>query len=481
MHRKILLLLLVASFVSMTACGKKAPPELTRPAPKAAAVQPARTDAIAAENDFMRIARDMTPAVVNIRTTQSVEEGGASMFGDKGQMPKDKYHGYGDGGGGGKKHSETSVGSGVIISDDGYIVTNAHVVTDATEIKIKLTDKKEFVAKLIGVDSKTDIAVLKIESGEKLPKAALGDSANLQPGQWAIAIGNPFGLDHTITVGVVSAVGRADVGVAQYENFIQTDASVNPGNSGGPLLNSRGEVIGITTAIMSAGQGISFAIPVNMAKDVARALIEKGKVVRGWLGVEIQTLTPELAQGLSIPGRSGVLVNKIYPGSPAEKARFAVRDVIVEFDGAGVTEARQLQNTVAGTAVGKSVGVKVIRDGSEKVLKVRVEELGDIEPKDAQEKPKTEESKLLGITVYPMDEMRGAGGKGVVVVEVEGGGPAEKAGILSGDVVTSIGRKKVEGLADFRAALSGAKKGDTVLVLVTRAKSPLFIALKTEP
>jgi Do/DeqQ family serine protease len=470
-------LLILSSMALLSACGKKAPEELSRNAPQSApASTGTQAGALGAENIFERVAKDVTPAVVNISTTQSVSDSGFSLF-DHGQAPKDKYHGYGDEKK--KPHTETNMGSGVIISADGYIITNAHVVADATEIKVKLTDKRNFTAKLVGLDSKTDLAVLKIDSKDALPKATLGDSSRLQAGQWAIAIGNPFGLDHTITVGVVSGIGRADVGVAQYENFIQTDASINPGNSGGPLLNSKGEVIGINTAIMSAGQGISFSIPVNMAKEVASALIEKGKVVRGWLGVGIQTLTPELAQGVGLPGVTGVLVNKIYPGSPAEKFGFAVGDVIVEFDGRAVDEARELQGMVAGTAVGKIVGVKVQSGKSRKTIKVKIDELKDANLKEQSEKPRTATSDVLGLTVYPMDQS-GQDSRGVVVVEVEGGGPAEKGGIVPGDIITSIGKQKVEKVDDFKKAASAVKKGDMAVLLVVRAKAPLFIALKVE-
>ncbi len=480
--RSLVLVFMTVSLLAVTACGNKTPAELETP--KATPARPAATgpsdgNALAAENIFIKIASEVNPAVVNIRSMQRVQ-GGDSAFGF-GEMPKDKIHGFG--GDNKKPRSEPAMGSGIIITEDGYILTNAHVVSDATEIKVKLSDKREFDAKLIGQDEKTDVAVLKINTKDKLPKATLGDSSALKTGQWAIAIGNPFGLDHTVTVGVVSGIGRADVGVTQFENFIQTDASINPGNSGGPLLNSRGEVIGINTAIMSPGQGISFAIPINMARDVSKSLIEKGKVVRGWLGVGIQDLTAELADGFRVPVKSGVLVNKVYEGSPAARAHFVAGDVIVEFDGTPVDESHQLQRIVAGTKVGRTVDVKIYREGSARTLKAHIDEMGAFEQKEksdtARERP--ERSELLGLSVHPADMSALTGTKGVVVVEVVGDGGADKAGIQVGDVITQIGRIKVEGLADFKKASSTLKKGGTAVLLVVHAKTPRYVAFRLEP
>lgn len=472
--RTFLSYLMILSFMAvlLPACEqeKKAPPVLDQQ--KEAAQPSAATGAegaLEAENIFVRVAESVTPSVVNISTFISADEAGARR--ELGRMPKDKYHSP-------RQYSDKSMGSGVIISGDGYIITNAHVVVDATEITVKLSDESEFSAGLIGVDARTDIAVLKIESAETLHPAKLGTSSNLKIGQWAIAIGNPFGLDRTVTVGVVSGVGREDVGVAQYENFIQTDASINPGNSGGPLLNSAGEVIGINTAIMSAGQGISFAIPIDMVKDIARKLIEKGEVVRGWLGVGIQTLEPGLAEGLGIPGREGVLVNKVFEGSPAEKAGFKVGDVIVEFDRLKITSARQLQGVVAATEVDKKSEVRILREGKDKSLTARIGELGKVEEDEKEPRTEIESSAQLGLTVHPVGAATGY--TGVVVVEVDPGSNAEKAGVGIGDVISSINLKPVKGLADFKEADGKLKKGETVVVLVIRVKSPLFIAFKVE-
>jgi Do/DeqQ family serine protease len=467
--------LFFAAAMVFCGCQKKAPSELNQAAPPT----PLKAEAGGvkeAEGFFIRASKEVSPSVVNISSAQKVSdgEGSSQMPPGHGTMPKDRYHGYG--GGDEKEHIENTAGSGVIISQDGYIITNAHVVSDATDIKVKLTDGREFGGKVIGIDSKTDLAVLKITDKGTFPAARLGDSSKLQTGQWAIAIGNPFGLDHTVTVGVVSGTGRANMGLTQYENFIQTDASINPGNSGGPLLSSNGEVIGINTAIMTVGQGIGFAIPINTVREISSALIEKGKVVRGWLGVGIQDLTPELSTGFGIPGKTGVLVNKIYPSSPAERAHFAVGDVITAFDGTKITGSHQLQNIVAGTKVGKSVDVKVLRDKKEKSIKVRIDEMNDLQAKAVTEKPDVAKSEALGITIHPVDVSYGMGSKGAVVVEVAGGSNAEKAGVMIGDLITKIGKDKVEGLGDFRKASGKLRKGDTAVLLIIRAKNPLYIA-----
>lgn len=467
--------LFFAAALVFSGCQKKAPPELTQ----AASHSPLKAEAGGvkeAEGFFIRASKEVSPSVVNISSAQKVsgDEDPSQMPPGHGPMPKDRYHGYG--GGDKQEHVENTAGSGVIISQDGYIITNAHVVSDATDIKVKLTDGREFAGKVIGLDSKTDIAVLKITGKDKFQAARLGDSSKLQTGQWAIAIGNPFGLDHTVTVGVVSGTGRADMGLTQYENYIQTDASINPGNSGGPLLNSNGEVIGINTAIMTVGQGIGFAIPINMVKEISRALIERGKVVRGWLGVGIQDLNSELAAGFGIPGKTGVLVNKVYPSSPAERAHLAVGDAITSYDGTKITGSHQLQNIVAGTKVGKSVDIKVLRDRQEKSIKARIDEMNDLQAKAVAEKPDVAKSEALGITIHPVDVSYGMGSKGAVVVEVSGGSNAEKAGVMVGDLITAIGKDKVEGLGDFRKVSGKLRKGDTAVLLIIRAKNPLYIA-----
>ncbi len=329
-----------------------------------------------AENPFVRVAEMVTPAVVNISTITS----------GKGRNPSEQFRPFGNDPffrdffdrffeGMPRQHRQTSLGSGVIIDKGGLILTNNHVIRDADEITVKFANKQEAKGKVVGTDPKTDLAVIRVSTKEDLPVVALGNSDALHVGQWAIAIGNPFGLDHTLTVGVISATGRSEVGIAAYENFIQTDASINPGNSGGPLLNIRGEVIGINTAIVASGQGIGFAIPVNMARKVMDDLVKKGKVTRGWLGVGIQPLTPELARSFALSADEGILVNQVMPKSPAEAAGLKTGDLILSVDGKAVKDPRELQRIIAETEIGKSLDMMILRDKTKRTVKVQVGEM----------------------------------------------------------------------------------------------------------
>ncbi|MBI3989597.1 MAG: Do family serine endopeptidase [candidate division NC10 bacterium] len=331
----------------------------------------------AAQGAFVKVAEQVTPAVVNISTV-STRKGKppGNLFRPFGSDPF--FHDFFDRffEGRPKGHRQMSLGSGLIVDRAGYILTNNHVIKDADEITVKLANQQEYKGRVIGTDPKTDLAVIRIVVKEDLPVADLGDSDRLRVGEWAIAIGNPFGLDHTVTVGVISATGRSDVGIATYENFIQTDASINPGNSGGPLLNIKGEVIGINTAIVASGQGIGFAIPINMARKIVDDLVKKGKVTRGWLGVGIQPLTPELSHSFNLPSVSeGVLVNRIMPQSPAEAAGLREGDVITTLDGQKIIDPRQLQRMAADLSVGKVVEVQVLREGKPLQVRLRVGEL----------------------------------------------------------------------------------------------------------
>ncbi len=328
------------------------------------------------ENPFIRVAEQVTPSVVNISTITS----------GKGRTPTELFRPFGNEPffrdffdrffeGMPRRRQQTSLGSGVIIDKSGLILTNNHVIKDADEITVKFANKQEAKGKVVGTDPKTDLAVIRVSSKEDLPVATMGNSDTLHVGEWAIAIGNPFGLDHTLTVGVISATGRSEVGIAAYENFIQTDASINPGNSGGPLLNIRGEVIGINTAIVASGQGIGFAIPVNMARKVTDDLVKKGKVTRGWLGVGIQPLTPELAKGFGVSAEEGILVNQVMPRSPAEAAGLKTGDLILSVDGKSVKDPRQLQRIIAETEIGKSIELTILREKEKRTLKVQVGEM----------------------------------------------------------------------------------------------------------
>ncbi|MFZ1060305.1 MAG: Do family serine endopeptidase, partial [Candidatus Rokuibacteriota bacterium] len=327
---------------------------------------------------FSQVADQVRPAVVNIGTVTLAKGRRPITPGPFSDDPlfKDFFEQFFGGGQGPRgEFKQPSLGSGVIIDKQGLVLTNFHVVKGADEITVRLSSKKEYRGRVVGYDPKTDLAVVRFQPDSELTVARLGNSDALKVGEWAIAIGNPFGLDQTVTVGVISATGRADVGIATYENFIQTDASINPGNSGGPLLNLKGEVVGINTAIVAAGQGIGFAIPINMVKRVANQLIAKGKVVRGWLGVAVQPLTPELAQSLGAKGTAGAVVASIYPKSPAADAGLQQGDLVVAFDRTPVEDYHHLQRLVAESEVGKSVTLGVLRKKQPLDVTVKISEL----------------------------------------------------------------------------------------------------------
>jgi Do/DeqQ family serine protease len=364
-----------------------------------------------------------------------------------------------------------ATGSGVIVDARGYILTNAHVVESAADIEVRLSDDRKFAATLVGSDPKTDLAVVKIDPGASvLPAAVLGDSDRLRIGQWAIAIGNPFGLDRTVTVGIISATGRTRVGVATYEAFIQTDASINPGNSGGPLLNLDGRVIGINTAIVSSGQGIGFAIPINMAREVMTQLIAKGRVVRGWLGISIQDLTDQLAAGFGVSSKSGVLVADVLKDSPAEAAGMKAGDIIVELGGAPIKEATDLQKRVAAMPPGRVAAVTVLRDRKQTRLTVKIGE----QPGEETVVAAGPKGEGLGVTVEALsEEMAQAfglrGRSGVVVTDVAPGSAAEAAGIKEGDVLLEVNRRRVGSLEEFKQAVAALTPGEAVPVQIERS------------
>src|SRR3989441_7499884 len=334
---------------------------------------------------FVAVAERVRPAVVHIGTVQVARTRRPPIvpgpFADDPFFKDffDQFFGPGRPGVPGE-FRQPGLGSGVIINGRGYVLTNFHVIKGADAVTVRLSSKREYRGRIIGTDPKTDLAVVRFEPEGELAVATLGNSDALRVGEWAIAIGNPFGLDQTVTVGVVSATGRADVGIASYENFIQTDASINPGNSGGPLVNLHGEVIGINTAIVATGQGIGFAIPANMAKRITSQLIDRGKVTRGWLGVSVQPLTEELARSLGAPSGRGAVVGRVYAGSPAASAGLAQSDVIVGYDGTPVSDYHHLQRLVAETDVGKRVSVEIIRQRATQMLELRVAEAPDLPP-----------------------------------------------------------------------------------------------------
>jgi len=329
------------------------------------------------QSAFVAVADKVRPAVVNIGTVQLSR--GRRPFGFDQPFPDDPFFRdffrdfFGEGPRG--EFRQSSLGSGVIFDRRGYILTNFHVIKGADEITVRFSDKHEVRGRIVGSDPKTDLAVVRIQVEEKMAVAALGDSDRLRVGEWAIAIGNPFGLDQTVTVGVISATGRSDVGIATYENFIQTDASINPGNSGGPLVNLRGDVIGINTAIVASGQGIGFAIPVNMAKRIIEQLIEKGRVARGWLGFSLQPLTAELAQSLGAKSGEGALVASVSSGGPSAKAGLQQGDLILTYDGSKVDDPQHLQRLIAESQIGKTVSLTYLRKGKSGQAQAKVEEM----------------------------------------------------------------------------------------------------------
>lgn len=451
------------------------------------------------DKNFVPVVKAVTPAVVNISTTRVVRGpqgggGGEQMapfmddpffrqfFGDeffrRFQAPRER--------------KESSLGSGVIVSSDGYIVTNNHVVAKADEIRVLLSDKREFVGKVVGTDPKTDIAVVKINAKD-LPSIPWGDSEKLEVGEFILAIGNPFALNSTVTMGIVSAVGRANVGIADYEDFIQTDAAINPGNSGGALVNTRGELVGINTAIFSRSggyMGIGFAVPANMARSVMDSLIKTGKVTRGWLGVSIQEVNQDLAKQFGLSDSKGALVSEVIPDSPAAAAGIKSGDVIVGFEGKPVEGPAVLRNMVAQTQVGKTARVDVLRDNKKQSFNVRItEQPKEVAQGDSEETieggDKTDTKSLLGgleVRNITPDIARQLGlppaTKGVVVTGLSPDSPAASAGVEPGDVILEINRQPVHSVTDLKRISAKLSKKEGVLLLINRRGGKLFLAIK---
>jgi len=444
--------------------------------PKTSAQRPAPY-----RGDFAALAKAVGPVVVNISTSQVIKppaQGSPSPFGGPAPFedPRERFFGQPFPR---APFRQQGLGSGFIIEPDGTILTNNHVVANAEKIIVKLQDDREFEGRVIGTDAKTDIAVIKIDA-KNLPVVPLGDSDRLQVGEWVVALGSPFGLANTITAGIVSAKGRW-IGAGPYDNFIQTDASINPGNSGGPLVNLHGEVVGMNTAIFSrtgANIGIGFAIPISLVKELLPELKSKGKVTRGWLGVSVQELTPDLATPLGMDKSSGALVSTVAEGSPAEKAGIKVGDVIVEYDGKLIPHSSQLPILVARTDVGKSVPLKVFRAKEEVRLSVTVGELKEDEVVASGSKKGN-----LGLTVQRLaPEIARSMGledtQGVIITDVDPGGPGAAAGFRRGDVILEIDRKPIRDLADYEKTIAEAKDKN-LLFLVRRGNANIFLALKS--
>ncbi len=458
-------LLLLPLFAACTGGGPGSPP-----APSSvASVQQALVAAV----------ERSVPAVVNIRTVTRFTRGtsGSGLRPD-GRPPEYLVDLLEENGG----FRENSLGSGVIIGEDGLIVTNEHVIRDADEILVRLSDRSEYRAKVVGADVRTDVAVLRIQPSAKLPVATLGDSSRLKVGEFAIAVGNPFGLESTVTLGVVSATGRsAEPDLEGGDDFIQTDASINPGNSGGPLLNAQGEVVGINTAMVTAGQGLGFAIPINTVRAVEQDLVAHGAVRRGWLGLGFQPLLPELADAFGAKGEKGLLVNRVVPDSPAERGGIRIGDILVVFGKTRVSGVKEFQRLVAGTAPGSPVTLELLREGKRVAAKVTVEEA---EKQDSVKRPAPREPvDSLGMTVRSVPkqllremDLRG----GVEVTFVETSSPAWDGGVREGDILLSINREMIPGLDEYRKTVSRLPRTRPSFALVSREGVELFVALKSK-
>ncbi len=450
--------------------GAQAPPFWREPAAAPPAAPPQ-----GAPPTFADLAERVSPGVVNIQTSKTVT--GAALprsfeeffFGS----PFEQRFGQ-------RERKVPSLGSGFVISPDGYLVTNHHVIEDVDSIKVAFQDGVELDAEVVGRDPKTDIALIRVKTDTELFHLPLGDSEHVRPGDWVVAIGNPFGLEHTVTAGIVSAKHRT-IGQGSYDDYIQTDAAINPGNSGGPLLNLSGEVIGINTAINPRANTIGFAVPINMAKDVLPQLRTKGHVTRGWLGVVIQPVTPELGEHLELPDDRGALVSRVIPGGPAAEAGIEHRDVIVEFDGEPIEDWNKLPRVVAATPIEKKVKVVVMRDGKRKSFRVRVGELDDPQ---AQELAAAEgSSSAFGLRVQDLtpdlaDQLGVEDAQGVVVTDVEPGSAADDAKLQRGDVILEVDRDEIASVSDLKRKLDEADQSRGALLLIRRGEATVFVPLK---
>ncbi len=437
--------------------------------------------------NFTQLAEKAKPGVVNIRTERTIKGGGKvfrHFFGDQFNNRRNPFEDFF-----GpffdqpqRDFKQRSLGSGFIIDKAGYIVTNNHVVAEADQIKVKLANDKEFDATVVGRDPKTDLALIKIKGAKDLKPLPLGDSSNIKVGSWVVAIGSPFGLEQTVTAGIVSAKGRI-IGAGQYDDFIQTDASINPGNSGGPLLDMQGRVVGINTAIVASGQGIGFAIPIDMARNIVAQLKEKGEVTRGWLGVGIQDITPELAEYYGLELQKGVLVTQVFEGDPADKAGIKTNDIIISVDGKEISTARELSGMIANISVGDKTRLKLLRGGKQMTLTVT---LGN-QPKDMARAGSQEQSNgALGLQVAELTAERAQqfgldmDENGVLVVDVESGSRADQAGMQVGDIIKGINRKKVDDLEVYRKIMDRIDPDKEIMMLVMRRNEGLK-AIKITP
>ncbi|MCI0454591.1 MAG: DegQ family serine endoprotease [Candidatus Dadabacteria bacterium] len=422
---------------------------------------------------FTLLVKKLKPSVVNISTTSVIGDERSFEFpsphGERGNPFQKLFRGF----------RQRELGSGFIISEDGYIITNSHVIEKADEIQVTLENEKRYIAKIVGGDSKTDLALLKIDTRDKLTPAMLGNSDKLEIGNWILAIGNPFGLGHTVTAGIVSAKGRI-LGLGDYDDFIQTDAPINHGNSGGPLFNLEGEVVGVTSTVLTRAQGIGFAVPINFVKQVIEQLRGNGRVERGWLGVVIQDLTPEIAEVMRLPDLEGALVGDVTSGSPADKAGVKKGDVILEFNGQKIKENGELSRGVSTKQPGTEVELKLLRDGMEKTLSVKLGAPSSVSTDMAE--VQSIQGKL-GLTVKELsldatNRLRVEEDAGVIVTKVDSGSPGGKAGFQIGDVIIEVNRKRIRTSEEYMSMINLIEKGQTTLFLVKRKDVTLYISMR---
>jgi len=454
-----------------------------------ATVPAAPAAARGAPESFADLAAQLSPTVVNIYTTQTVKtQPHQFMFPDLENLPEPFRRFFSPPGMEGlpqREFKRNSLGSGVITSADGYILTNNHVVEDADEINVILNNYEEYPATVVGRDPKSDVALIKIAPKQQLPNVTFGDSDELRVGDWVLAIGNPFGLEQTVTAGIVSAKSRS-IGNETYGNFIQTDASINPGNSGGPLFNLQGEMVGLNTAIFSrtgGNIGIGFAIPINMAKNVMEQLREHGQVTRGWLGVLIQQVSPDLARNFGLERPTGALVGQVTPGSPADKAGIVQGDVIISFQGKEILQMSMLPAMVAQTPVGTETAVGIIRDGKKMEISVTIAKMEEEEGAEEAGSPAARPDKELGLTVQNLTrELAESLGldttEGVIISNVTPDTPAAEVGLQRGDLILEVNRRKVVSLQEYAEIVREAKKQDSILLLVKRDGHTRFVVLK---
>ena len=487
----IVLLVTIVLLIGIGIVNHLPPPDHGAHTPLAVAAQditPHPGAPVAAGQPFIAVAKQAKAAVVNISSVKKGSRGAerfSTPFFDDPFFRRFFGEEFEERSPPPREHQEQGLGSGVIVTPNGYIVTNNHVVEGADELTVSLPDKRTYKAKVIGTDPKTDVAVVKIEASN-LPVLSWGDASQLQVGEMVLAVGNPFGLNQTVTMGIISAVGRANMGIVDYEDFIQTDAAINPGNSGGALVNLNGELIGINTAIFTRSggyMGIGFAIPSNMAKSVMESLIKHGKVVRGWIGVSIQEVTPDLAKEFGAAETKGALLADIMDDSPAAKAKLERGDIITSYQGKVINDPGHLRSLVAETPPGTTVRLSVWRNRTTKEIMVTVGE----QPKELASTKNLESRKgdhaLTGITVEDITPGQSGRSKfqtGVLVTEVESGSPAERAGLRRGDIIREINRKPVKDTQDFERITNQLNPQSPVLLLLSRGNATIFLSINAE-